>query len=227
MYFTGFADEAGSSIERQIQATKELGWKNIETRNIDGKNMTDISDEAFDQVYEKLQEDGISVNCFGSNIANWGKDPRKEEDFQASINELKRAIPRMKKLGTKMIRCMSFAVVKDTVPDSPEIEKEVFRKVNHLVKICEDAGVLYVHENCMNYGGMSWKHTLHLLENIDSPAIRLVFDTGNPVGTKDWSRREEGKKQDALEFYRNVRKFIEYVHIKDGVFCKRDRGYFS
>jgi hypothetical protein len=30
MYYSGFADEAGASIDVQIQATKELGWNFIE-----------------------------------------------------------------------------------------------------------------------------------------------------------------------------------------------------
>jgi hypothetical protein len=30
MYFTGFADEAGDSIETQIKATLALGWNHIE-----------------------------------------------------------------------------------------------------------------------------------------------------------------------------------------------------
>ena len=42
MYYSGFADEAGDSIETQIKATQMLGWENIESRNIDGVNITDI-----------------------------------------------------------------------------------------------------------------------------------------------------------------------------------------
>ena len=39
MFLTGFADEAGASLATQIKATRELGWKFIETRNLDGKNL--------------------------------------------------------------------------------------------------------------------------------------------------------------------------------------------
>ena len=54
MYFTGFADEAAPGIDDQIAVTKELGWSNIESRNIDGVNIHDLSDEAFDEVAAKL-----------------------------------------------------------------------------------------------------------------------------------------------------------------------------
>ena len=45
MYFTGFADEAGDSIEIQIKATLELGWNHIESRSIHNINTTDISEK--------------------------------------------------------------------------------------------------------------------------------------------------------------------------------------
>jgi sugar phosphate isomerase/epimerase len=217
MYYTGFADEASPLIDIQIKATKELGWENIESRNIEGKNITDISDEKFEEVFGKLQDADVKINCFGSAVANWAKQPRSEEDFQLSIEELKRALPRMERLGCKMIRGMSFAVAKDEQPDSPELEKIIFNKVEYLAKMCEDAGVVYLHENCMNYGGMSYEHTLRLIENVKSPAFKLVFDTGNPVFTHRRIGKAPYALQNAYEFYANVKEFIHYVHIKDGI----------
>ena len=34
MILTGIGDEAGDTLETQIQATRELGWRTIEARNI-------------------------------------------------------------------------------------------------------------------------------------------------------------------------------------------------
>jgi sugar phosphate isomerase/epimerase len=110
MYYTGFADEAGDSIDVQIRATLELGWSNIEARSVDGANLTDVTDETFEQVCEKLAAAGVRINCFASAIANWSRDPRSEEDFQYSVETLRRAIPRMRHLGTPMIRGMSFSI---------------------------------------------------------------------------------------------------------------------
>ncbi len=226
MYYTGFADEAGASIDTQIRATQELGWTHIESRNIDGVNITDISDEQFDEVAGKLADAGVKINCFGSAVANWSKDPRKEADFQRSVAELQRAIPRMQRLGVPMLRGMSFAVVKDEEPDSPALEPQIFKKVAHLVKMCEDAGVLYLHENCMNYGGMSPDHTRKLIEQINSPAFKLVFDTGNPVFTDLRRGAKPYKKQRAWDFYREVKEFIHYVHIKDARYVNETDGIF-
>ena len=215
--FSGFADEAGDTIAEQIKATKELGWTRIESRNIGGKNIHDIDDGQFEEVAAALSASGVSIDCFGSAVANWAKDPRKEADFEQSVAELKRALPRMKRLGAKQIRAMSFCAVKDARPDSAEIEEQVVRKLKVLVRMCEDAGVLYLHENCVNFGGLSWEHALRLVERIGSPAFRLVFDTGNPVATFD-RRGKPWERQDSLEFYSRVKDFVERIHIKDARF---------
>jgi len=223
MYYSGFADEAGDSLDVQIRATKELGWKAIEARNIDGVNLTDLSDEQFERVCEMLSEAGVEVDCFGSAVANWSKHPRSDEDFDRSKAELMRAIPRMHRLGTRFIRGMSFMVARDEPPDNPDLEKLIFARVKHLVRMCEDGGVIYLHENCANYGGLSYQHTLKLLEAVDSPHFRLVFDTGNPVGTDRRIGSPPYPKQSSWEFYEQVREFVLRVHIKDAIW-KRDTG---
>ncbi len=218
MFLTGFSDEASADFAVQLKATQELGWKFIESRNINGKNLASLSEAEFDVICQLLDEYGIAINCYGSSIANWSKDPRSAEAHEADIAELTAVIPRMKRLGIKMLRGMSFAYVKDTErPDLPEIEKQVFSKVQKYVDICADNGIIYGHENCMNYGGLSWRHTLKLLDNIKGENFTLIFDTGNPVFNYDFSADEPCKLQSAWEFYRNVREFISYIHIKDSV----------
>jgi len=212
MYLTGFADEAAKDIEGQIRATKELGWKYIESRNVNGQNIHDISDREFDVICEKLLNGGVKINCFGSAIANWGK--KITEPFDSSLAEAKRAIPRMRKLGCKLIRIMSFAVLDECKPDD-QMEQERFRRVRELKEMFDGAGLTVVHENCMNYGGMGWTYTLKLIKNV--PELKLVFDTGNPVFTDDRTKQKPYPKQSAWEFYTHVKEHIEYVHIKDGI----------
>jgi sugar phosphate isomerase/epimerase len=211
-YFTGFADEAGADIETQIRATRELGWRHLEARNVGGRNIHDLPDDEFERVCARLEEAGIQVNCFGSAIANWGK--RIDEPFDASLAEARRAIPRMKRLGTRLVRIMSFAVLKDREADD-QMAEERFRRLRELRLLFTDAGLMPVHENCMNYGGMGWQYTLRLVENV--PGLALVFDTGNPVFSEDRSKPKPYPKQSAWEFYRNVRDHVAYIHIKDGV----------
>ncbi len=215
MYLTGFADEAGKSIDVQIKATQELGWENIESRVVNEANIHDIPDSEFDEACEKLEAAGVKINCFGSAVANWAK--QITEPFDSSLEETRRAIPRMQRLGTKLIRVMSFAVLKDRELDD-QMSAERFARMRELQKMYADAGIQCVHENCMNYGGMGWTYTLEIIENV--PGMKLVFDTGNPVFTDDRTKAKPYPKQSAWEFYDHVKEHIAYVHIKDGYWDK-------
>ncbi len=209
---TGFADEAAKDIAKQIKATKELGWENIECRNVDGVNIHDMDDDKFEAVYAALQESGVKINCFGSAIANWGK--HIDKPMTADIESLNRAIPRMQRLGTKYIRIMSYAVLPDRSPED-QMKEERFERLRIITDRLLSAGIQPLHENCMNFGGMGWSYTLELIDNV--PGLKLVFDTGNPVFTDDRTKEPPYPKQSSLEFYRAVKKYVEYVHIKDAV----------
>lgn len=218
MYLTGFADEAADDINGQIKATKELSWRYIEARNINGVNIHDLSEQDFEQVAGKLKDSGVTINCFGSAIANWSK--KIDQPFDSSLEEAKRSVQRMQRLGTKLIRIMSFAVLEGREPED-QMEQERFKRLRELVKMFSDVGMQAVHENCMNYGGMSWKHTLELIENV--PGLKLVFDTGNPIFTDDRSKPKPYPKQSSWEFYENVKEHIAYVHIKDGTWDEKEQ----
>jgi sugar phosphate isomerase/epimerase len=224
MYFTGIGDEAGNTIDAQIAAFKELGWTEIEMRNVEVPgfpkgNLHDIPDAAFDIVADKFAAAGMHVCCFGSAIANWGK--KIDQPFDSSLAEARRAIPRMKSLKSKFVRIMSFAVRED----DDQMAEERFRRLREVTKLFLNEGIQPVHENCMNYGGMGWPFTLELLEKV--PGLKLVFDTANPVFNDDRSKPKPWKKQDPWEFYEHVREHIAHVHIKDAIWnpAKNDADY--
>lgn len=225
MYLTGIGDEAGASLDAQIKATRELGWKSIEGRNVqvDGfpkGNFHDVPDAAFEAAVAKLEEAGLGICCFGSTIGNWAK--KITDPFERTLEEVARAIPRMQRLGTKFIRIMSYAVREDS---DDQMEEERFRRVREITQRFLDAGLQPVHENCMNYGGMSWSHALKLLENV--PGLKWVWDTGNPIFNADRSRPKPWPRQDPFEFYQKVKPWIAHVHVKDCVWNteKNDADY--
>ena len=222
MILTGIADEAGALIDTQIKAVKELGWNTIEARTVevDGfpkGNLHDIPDEAFDIVEKKLKDSGVGVYCFGSTIANWGK----KIDDPFDLSEVERAIPRMQRLGSQYVRIMSYAVREG----EDQLEEERFHRLREITKRFLDAGITPVHENCMNYGGMSWQHALKLLENV--PGLKWVFDTANPVFNDDRSKPEPMPKQDPWEFWTHLKEHTVHIHVKDAIWdnSKNDADY--
>lgn len=213
MYLTGFADEASAAVNEQIRACQELGWKWIESRNAGSNNIHEIDDAEFEQVCATLEDTGVGINCFGSAVANWST--QITDSFDVTLAQIDRAIPRMQRLGSKMIRIMSFAVLKENALDQ-QMEEERFHRLREIQSRFMDAGIVPVHENCMNYGGMGSEYTLKMIENV--PGLKLVFDTGNPVFSEDCNGGVRGgKRQSAWDFYDAIKDHIVYVHIKDGV----------
>ena len=115
MFLSGFADEASGNFTEQIAATKKLGWKYIEARRINGKNLGTMTDAEFDAVCQQLDESGIRISCFGSSVANWMRSPLSDEDFESSRKILLAALPRMQKLKIPIIRAMSFKTLLDDI----------------------------------------------------------------------------------------------------------------
>ena len=205
---TGFADEASRDLDKQIAATKELGWTAISARMIGDKNIHEMSDDDFDRAADLLDEAGMRIVEFGSLIANWGK--KIDSDFDLTLAEIERTIPRMKRLNTNLVRVMSYA---QEPWGEDQHEEERFRRLREIVKRFDDAGLVAAHENCMNWGGFSANHSLRLVEEV--PGLKLVFDTGNPVFQRDRSKPEPYPWQDPFEFWRRVREHVVHIHIKD------------
>ncbi|MGJ8638812.1 MAG: sugar phosphate isomerase/epimerase family protein [Opitutaceae bacterium] len=211
MILTGFTDEAGQPLDTQIKATQALGWKHLSARSINGQNIHDLPETDFETVVDKLAAADIKVIEFGSLIGSWSKTI--DSDFELTLAEIERAIPRMQRLGTKMIRIMSYAQ-KPWGDDQQEAER--FRRLREIVKRFSDAGLDALHENCMNWGGFSAHHTLRLIEEV--PGLKLIFDTGNPIFQRDRSKAEPFPWQDPIEFYEAIKAHVAHVHVKDCLF---------
>jgi sugar phosphate isomerase/epimerase len=214
LFLSGFADEAADDAAGQIRAVKALGWSRIEARSIGGVNIHDLSEEAFEGVCAALEAAGVGINCFGSTIANWGA--RVDDDFSLSLEAVERAIPRMRRLKVPLARIMSYAVICDgqgrPLPDQKEALR--FARLREICARFLDAGLTPVHENCFNYGGMSWEHTLRMLDAV--PGLKLVYDTGNPCLTPDFRKPWPWPNQNSLEVWERLKAHVVHIHIKDG-----------
>jgi len=182
---------------------------------IDGKNIHDLPEDTFQKVCEQLETANIKVAEFGTMIGSWAKTIHS--DWEITVAEINRCIPRMKRLGVRFARIMSYA---QCPWGEEQFEQERFRRLREINSRFADAGLTAVHENCMNWGGFSAAHTLRLLEEI--PRLQLVFDTGNPVFQRDRSKPAPYPWQNALEFYHQIKHAIAHVHIKDGIMLQEE-----
>lgn len=219
MKLTGISDEAGAPLDRQLAATKELGWDSIEARFVEipgfeKGSVHEIPDEAFELFAAGVEAAGISVCGVGSTIGNWAHSI--EDSFEITEGEIERCIARMQRLDSKIVRVMTYAILKDADGNvaAEQFADERFTRMREIKQRFEHAGITPVHENCMNYGGMGPGYAMELQAAV--PGLKWVFDTGNPVFNRDRNKPLPFPMQDPWEMWETLRDHTVHVHIKDG-----------
>ena len=130
---SAFADEASASLDEQIATLKALGISHIEPRNVDGTNVSDLTEEAAKAVRKKLDDAGIGLSSIGSPI---GKVDIAG-DLDKHIEKLKNTINVDNILGAKYIRMFSFFV---PVGHEDEYETQVFAGMERMVETARGTG---------------------------------------------------------------------------------------
>lgn len=212
--YCGIGDEAGRTLEQQTAAISGLGWQLIELRSVDGVPVAELDDAAFEACFEGLQTSGLTTACVDSKIANWSRPV--SQGIEQDLRELDRLSSRCAALGTRYVRVMSY-------PNDGWDEKswgtEVIRRMRLLAERAADYGLVLLHENCSGWAGSSASRMLRLLEEVDSPALRLLFDTGNGAAY-------HYRSYDVLaELLRQSPGSVAHVHVKDAVGEGEDAAY--
>ncbi len=202
--FTGFADEAEKSLDGQIATLRDAGWSAIELRLIGGKNVVDLSDDEWASTRDRLAGENIGIVGFGGQIGNWARPITT--DFAVDLAELKRVAPRMRETGTKFLRIMSYPNAKESPWPRNQWKTETVRRIKELASIAEAEGVILGHENCNGYGADA-DGFLELVAEVDSPAFKLIFDTGN-------NSLHDNSCESTWSYYQACRPHIAHVHVK-------------
>ncbi|MER7916207.1 MULTISPECIES: sugar phosphate isomerase/epimerase family protein [unclassified Streptomyces] len=198
----GIGDEAAPDLDGQLAALRRLGWTSVELRNVDGTALADLSPAAFETLSRRLADDGVTVLGVASRIGNWSRPVTG--GIGPDLAELDVLAERCAALGCRLVRIMSYP--NDGLPEREWADRALARTAV-LADRAARAGLVLVHENCAGWAGDRADRALRLLRAVDSPALRLLFDTGNgvPYG------------YDAPAMLRDLAPYVEHVHIKDAV----------
>ncbi|MGF7047243.1 sugar phosphate isomerase/epimerase [Paenibacillus sp. DS2015] len=210
MTLSGLSDEAGAELAVQLQAHMELGWREIEIRTVEGRALSDWDTTLLKKVRRGISEASLKVTTVASRIANWERPITGA--FEPDLEELKILADRMPVLGAKYVRIMSYP--NDGLPDH-EWRQRVMERMHQLTEMAMDAGIILLHENCSGWAGTCAEHALALVEEVNSPHLRLMFDTGNGIAYR----------YDTFDYLTKVGKYVEHVHIKDGVWKDGQESY--
>ena len=198
----GVGDEAGSALATQLDALDRLGWNGIELRTVDGAALADLDDARFARVAGTLRERRVRVVGVASRIGGWSRSIAG--DVTEDLRELDVLAQRCRTLGTRYIRIMSYP---NAGLDERDWQDRAVARIRLLARRAQDAGVVLLHENCVGWAGASAGAMLRLLERVDSPALGLLFDTGNGAA----------HGYDAYDLLARVVEHVVHVHVKDAV----------
>ncbi|MEU2631276.1 sugar phosphate isomerase/epimerase family protein [Kitasatospora sp. NPDC007106] len=200
--FAGIGDEAAADLTGQLAALARLGWHHLELRTVDGQWIADLPEDAVRRIADRVAERGVRVVGAASRIGNWAgtvADP-----FDRDLDELTALGPRCAALGTRFVRVMSYPNA--GLPE-PEWRRLVLQRMRALTELADGLGLVLLHENCSGWAGGSAERMLDLVTTVDSPALRLLLDTGNgvPYG------------YDSHRMLLEVADHVAHVHVKDAV----------
>ena len=163
-----FADEADEMLVRQIEALKRNGISLIELRSVNGKNVSELTDEEAIEVKDMLSENGISVWSVGSPL---GKVNISEAE--AHMQKVRRVCELAKILNAGRIRMFSFF-------EAYEKSDAVKKYLTEMCEIAGEYGVSLCHENEKEVYGDTLERVLELAD-AKIEGLRFVFDPANYI----------------------------------------------
>ena len=196
---SGFADEISPDITVQFEHLNKLNIEYFEPRGIDGKNISDLTLDEAHALKHKMDKYGIKVSSIGSPI---GKIFITDE-FEPHLDKLNHTIQIAKILGTKYIRIFSFFIPKGE--DANNYRGEVIKRMKAMTDIAEKQDIILLHENEKEIYGDIASRCVDVIESVNSPSLKAVFDPANFVQCAE----------DTIKAYDMLKNHIEYMHIKD------------
>ncbi|MET7642392.1 sugar phosphate isomerase/epimerase family protein [Streptomyces sp. NPDC005426] len=198
----GIGDEAASDLAGQLAIHRELGMDAIELRTVDGLGLHELSAGDAADLARRTIVAGLRVPVVDTPVGSWSTTVATGMDDELAV--LERSAKAAALLGCDRLRVMSYP--NDGRPER-EWRTESLRRMRMLAREAERLGVTLLHENCQGWAGQSAAHTVRMLEEVASPRLRLLFDTGNGLAYG----------YDSLGFLRRVLPWVDHVHIKDGI----------
>jgi sugar phosphate isomerase/epimerase len=209
-------DEISQDFEHALDVMLEYGVRLAELRGLWDRNILDLTGAERHRAKAALDRRGMSVCSVASPLFKCKLWPDEEavagplhrarergRDDQMTV--LEQAIELARFFGTELVRCFAFW---KQGPLTDRVWTEIERMFRPAVALMEREGLVLGLENehaCMIGTGAE---AGRLIRQIDSPALRAIWDPGNAFCAGECSFPDG---------YRAVAGRIVHVHIKDAV----------
>jgi sugar phosphate isomerase/epimerase len=195
-------DEISQDVKKAVDISKELGLDCIELRGCWNKNIKDLTNIEIRKIRNLTNLAGLEVVCLASPLFKCNLTTKAE--VQEHLGFLPRLAEIAKLINTEIIRGFAFWSV-----ENPEKHwKSMVEKLSEAAYICEKEGLTFALENEAPTILGTGKETRAAVEEVNSKALKLVWDPGNSFLT------DEVPYPDG---YLQARDYMVHMHLKDGV----------
>lgn len=198
---SAFSDEIDDNLEVAMDVLQSFDIHHIEIRGVDGRNISTLTLEETEHVWQRLDAKGFRISAIGSPLGKIGI----EDPFEPHLALLDHVLTQAKILHTNFIRVFSFYVPEGTAASH---RSEVLRRMELMVEAAANVGITLLHENEKDIYGDVASRCADLFESIPSPYFKATFDPANFI--------QCGRR--IPEAWALLQKHVRYIHIKDACF---------
>lgn len=195
---SAFADEAAAGLQEQMDACERNGFRQIEMRFVNARNIVDHTPQECREIRRQLDERGFTLSALGSPFGKIGI----HDDFAAHLDKFKRGLELCHILGATRVRMFSFYLPEGEDPATHRAQ--VMERLARMAEEAQKEEILCCHENEKGIYGDTAARCLDIARTIGQ-GMPLVFDPANLVQCG----------QSVKEAYDLLEPYIDYLHIKD------------
>lgn len=209
-------DEVSLNLDEALNWIQEHGFRHVEIRMVDGKNIMKLTDEEVVQVRRRVEAHGLYVSAIASPVFKCPLDRTRqvaggdtfgqsaEEDVDSHFQLLEKALDFADLLGTSRIRIFSFW--REQVPE--RFDDIIVKYLQQAATAADKRGKLLLLENEPTCNGGCAEEVGRLAEKTASPALKVLWDPGNEayLGRKAFP-----------DGYEAVKHVLAHVHLKDSL----------
>lgn len=197
-------DEISQDFEEAIRLAKKYHLDAVEIRSVWDKNPDELNSDDIAGIKRILREADLSVSAVASPFFKCEID--SEEAYETHLEILKRCIALSAELDTRLIRGFTFWH-KGSLKDNLDRIAERFREPVRMLEMTDRILALEPDPSVFASNGSLVRK---VLERIDSPHVRALWDPGNDI----FDPQGEIPYPDG---YEQIRPYMVHMHLKDAV----------
>lgn len=170
---SAFGDEIAEDVDEQLRVLHDLHIGYLELRSAWGTNVLELTDAEVGRLIERCEAHSIRVSCIGSPIGKSSIDG----PIERVVDDFERITDIAKMVGTDRVRVFSFYPESDGL-QAERVEESIAR-LRVMTKVAVERNVVLLLENEGGLVGDTPERCRALVEGVDSPHLRYVWDTGN------------------------------------------------